>query len=685
MKQTVTDVFGITINHYAYAGPLGWKHFNLLLNILLADVNNTTIEQVNTVHACILFKGHNKDKTSDRSYRTISSCPVVAKALDMYVRDLNIDDWNLNQAETQFQGEGSCHELAAVLLTETIQHSLFSLKLPIFILYLDAQSAFDVVLRELLIKNLYFSCNTDGHTLHYINNRLENRRTLVEWEGNLMGPILDESGLEQGGVSSSDFYKIYGKEQLTTAQDSYLGVKVGDQIISGIGLADDTALVSNDINKLFLLLKLTQEFCKKYHVKLCAAKTKLQVYYTQDMQTVVNYAIETNPLQIDGKKINFVSTAEHVGLLRSPAGNHLTLLDRITAHNKALGAVLHTGMARGHRGNPAASLHVEKVYGAPVYLSGLPALVLSKPEQNLISQHSKETMSNLQRLLPCTPRSVVCFLGGNLPGEALLHIRQLSLFGMLSKLPDNILNKVAASLLRSPSLSAKSWLHQIRSICMKYLLPDPLNLLEDPLPKAGFKLLVKKHVLNYWEEALRSEAEDPRYSSLSFFKPRFMSLSSPHPLWTTAGSSPAKVSMATVQARMISGRYRSESLCRHWSKNKEGFCLLSPGCSTTVEDLPHILQSCSGLAPVREKLVNFTIKYSNSVPAYRELILTLSNPTNPMFCQFMLDCSCLPDVTQAVQLHGFAVLHHLFNITRTWVYSLHKHRMKLLGRWNVLQ
>ena len=110
---------------------------------------------------------------------------------------------------------------------------------------------------------------------------------------------------------------------------------------------------------------------------------------------MVNYAMETNPLQIDGKKINFVSTAEHVGLLRSSSGNHLTLLDRITAHNKALGAVLHTGMARGHRGNPAASLHVEKVYGAPVYLSGLPALVLSKPEQSLISQHSKETMSNL--------------------------------------------------------------------------------------------------------------------------------------------------------------------------------------------------------------------------------------------------------------------------------------------------
>ena len=98
----------------------------------------------------------------------------------------------------------------------------------------------------------------DCHSHHPPIYCFGNRRTFIDWEGNLIGPIIDESGLEQGGVPSSDFYKIYGKEQLTTAQDSSLGVKVGNEIISGIGLADDTALVSNDIHKLLLLLKLTE-------------------------------------------------------------------------------------------------------------------------------------------------------------------------------------------------------------------------------------------------------------------------------------------------------------------------------------------------------------------------------------------------------------------------------------------
>jgi hypothetical protein len=132
-----------------------------------------------------------------------ASFSKVTTRISLYIRDLNIPNWNEDQAETQFQGEGSSHELAAVLLTETIQHSMHSFKQPIFILYLDAKSAFDVVLRELMIKNL-FNVNTSGHALLYLNNRLENRQTFVDWNGQLMGPIYDESGLEQGGVYSSD-------------------------------------------------------------------------------------------------------------------------------------------------------------------------------------------------------------------------------------------------------------------------------------------------------------------------------------------------------------------------------------------------------------------------------------------------------------------------------------------------
>ena len=51
--------------------------------------------------------------------------------------------WVAAQAETQFQGTGSRHELAALILTETIQFSIFKALEPLFAIFLDALSAFD--------------------------------------------------------------------------------------------------------------------------------------------------------------------------------------------------------------------------------------------------------------------------------------------------------------------------------------------------------------------------------------------------------------------------------------------------------------------------------------------------------------------------------------------------------------
>ena len=230
IKPSVNDLYNITANHYINAGEPGLQHFHLLLSALIHEVSHLTITEVNAVYASILFKGHGKDKSSDRSYRTISICPLVVKALDLYIRDLNMATWNEDQADVQFLGEGSSHELAALLLTEAVQFSLNSIKRPMFALFLDAKSAFDGVLRKILINSL-FHCGTEGHSLLYINNRLETRTTYLDWDNQLMGPIKDELGVEQGGANSGDYYKIFGKEQLSTAQASGLGVALFDQII----------------------------------------------------------------------------------------------------------------------------------------------------------------------------------------------------------------------------------------------------------------------------------------------------------------------------------------------------------------------------------------------------------------------------------------------------------------------
>ena len=104
-----------------------------------------------------------------------------------------------------------------------------------------------------MINNLYdYGIQDQGLLL--IDQRIKNRRTICEWNGQIMGPIHDKWGLEQGGKKSSDFYKVYNNSQLEAAQDSKLEIDLGD-----------VGPVSNDIFALQNLLELSLQYCKKHH------------------------------------------------------------------------------------------------------------------------------------------------------------------------------------------------------------------------------------------------------------------------------------------------------------------------------------------------------------------------------------------------------------------------------------
>ena len=312
-------------------------------------------------------------------------------------------------------------------------------------------------------------------------------------------------------------------------------------------------------------------------------------------------------------------------------------------------------------------------------LSGMGSLLLKKSELNIVKNHHFELLLSLLRLLPGTPHPVIYFLAGSLPGEALIHLRQLSLLGMISRMPGSILHQYATEVYTARG-TAWSWFHQVRDLCLSYQLPHPLTLLTTPRSKEAFKNLVKKHVVNFWELKLRADAEP--LTSLKYFKPEFMSLLKPHPLLVTAGAHPYEVTKANVQALFLSGRYRTELLSRHWSSNEQGFCLL-PSCAGLClkEDLEHILLNCGSLAPTRQRLSAFTINFSKTVPLLSSTLLQLTNPSQHLYTQFLLDCSAIPEVISLVQDHGADVLHHLFKVSRTWCYSIHRERLRILGRW----
>ena len=122
-----------------------------------------------------------------------------------------------------------------------------------------------------------------------------------------MGPAVDTTGFEQGGVNSSDYYKLYNNSQLDTAERSGLGADIGSGVVAAVAQADDVILVSNDINNLNLLVTLTERYCHQYRVKLEPSKTKLLAYSsTKEADLLVKLAKNTNPITINNTKIEFV-------------------------------------------------------------------------------------------------------------------------------------------------------------------------------------------------------------------------------------------------------------------------------------------------------------------------------------------------------------------------------------------
>ena len=677
IKKQVNDIFSITAAHYLNAGEEGLLHYNFLLNCIISDLNNSTMEELNTIYAIILYKSHGRDKYCDRSYRSISTCPFLSKSIDLYLRDLYGGEWDKQQAATQYQGAGQSHELASLLVTEAVQHSLHVKNTPIYLLCLDAQSAFDRVVRQILVRQLYLS-GVKGDALLFIDNKLKNRSTVYEWDKVMMGPVQDDLGLEQGAICSSDFYKLYNNDQLKDAQSSGLGVDMGSSVVGAVGQADDIVLVGNDIHSLQYLVRLTEDYCHSHKVVLVPSKTKLLKMFKKSHQQMINYCQAINPIMIAGSNIDFVDQAEHVGVLRSTNGNLPNIAARITAHKRAMGSVLSAGLAIRHRSNPQSALRVMKLYGDPVLFSGLSSLVLSKSEIKMLDNHHKNTLRNMLKMFKGTPRSFICLVGGSLPGEAILHLKQLTLFGMIARLPDDPLHHHAIYILSQQLRNGKSWFLIIDKLTNQYNLPNPLSLLHSPMAKNEFKVLCKKKVLEYWQEILRAEAR--ALPSLQFFKPEFYTLSRPAQSLVSAGNSGYEVSKLIVQLRLLSGRYRTERLCRFWSDNREGVCLFNT-CLGQSDTVDHIISVCPALQHVRVRMQNMWLTRTESYPALQSLIRSLLCLPSLQRTQFILDPSTNPDVIRLVQEYGRDVLDQILYLTRTYAFSIHRERKIFLGQW----
>ena len=124
------------------------------------------------------------------------------------------------------------------------------------------------------------------------------------------------------------------------------------------------------------------------------------------------------------------------------------------------------------------------------------------------------------------------------------------------------------------------------------------------------------------------------------------------------------------------------SLLRHFPLLNSRLCEL---CGAEVEILRHFLfPRCLKLqerAGLLFQYMNSIVQVSTTCLNILENVILGSSVDQDVWVQFVLDCSVFPQVIASSQCDK-TVLPLLFKVTRTWCYSLHRTRLKILGRWS---
>ena len=241
----------------------------------------------------MLHKGGTKTKHLAKSWRCISTCPLLTKAMDLYVFGLHKEQWEAMAAPTQFMRDSSSHEFCALTLTEAIVHATHNLKSPIVQVCLGKVSAFDSALKEHIIREVFTAANnTPSQSILYLAYCLASRKTYLKSQQTVMGPICDARGVKQGGIASSKLFQLITDGKLKTLNSTRLWIPIGEVNLAALSQADDQVLLSTSTTRAQALVDIAVDLASQNNLRNVPTKTKI---------IITNPKLSTNP------KFNMIS------------------------------------------------------------------------------------------------------------------------------------------------------------------------------------------------------------------------------------------------------------------------------------------------------------------------------------------------------------------------------------------
>jgi hypothetical protein len=490
-----------------------------------------------------------------------------------------------------------------------------------------------------------------GTLWNIFRNMYTDIKSCVKWQGMLSESFKEDQGIRQGGLSSTDLFKVKSNDLLNRASSHPLGYKIGITPVSAPTTADDTALVTSSQLGAQVLTGIAQQDAQMQRYNFNEDKSKVMV---------INQRTKCSEPQIklNGKALQCTNQERHLGVERSITNKATATIEcRVKEARRAMYRLAGAGMYGYNGVGPQVSLQILTVYVVPILTYGLESLILCESDYSRLEQFYKSALRRIQHFPESTALPAIYLLLGCIPLKGQIHLKMLSLFGAILRRPGSIEYDVIRRQLAIKDLTSNSWTTQIRKILALYNLPSPYKLLQDPPIKNLWKRMAVTAVSTFWMEDLLNRARSMK--SLEFVDINSLKYGQVASIWYI-NSNPIEVQMATVKARLLVQRYPL-GYSHYAGQRKSCVCILCRGGEETLE---HFILLCPMLQKPRDKHVKILKK-----------LLTEHSLTSCLqegrFLYFILSPS---------KFVSEELLPHCERVTRQLIYKLHIARSALLGR-----
>ena len=469
------DVYQVTVEHLRHCGEQAKLCILQLVNRILDNLYYLSCPQLKIGLGSAIHKGKKKPISKSNSYRRVTVTPIIGAIIDYYLDPKAEALFRPHQSLDQLGFTAGVSYLLASIQRGECQRWALDQKMICFGVSLDGEAAFPSVEREIQVRELY-SVGERGDILQYSRSTYQNTACHLKLKDNLSRKVTEKKGNRQGHVRASGHFKVYVNPALLSLRSSNLGFRLGPLCITVVCVADDAYLLTSSPSSLQAALDIISHYASRYQLQFNAAKTKIVV---TGSKVDMSFYKDTAPWSLNGEKISVVDKNEHLGLIVSGSDEESSNVDEnINKCRASMFALLGPAFAFKCLLSPLVQLHIWRTCCLPVLLSGLPALPVRPSVAKSLKLFHNKIMRGLLKLSKSSPIPALHFLLGELPAEAVLHIRTLSLIHNIWCNSSLTVFSMVVYILKMCDSNSSTWSNHVQLLCQQYGLPPPLSLLE---------------------------------------------------------------------------------------------------------------------------------------------------------------------------------------------------------------